>query len=117
MTGAARSSPNIEDVQVPVIDITGLRDALDEGAPLIDVRQPDEWAQAHVRDARLVPLGEVTERTGEIPTDETVYVICRSGNRSGRAVEYLRANGVDAVNVEGGMLAWVEAGNAVETGA
>jgi rhodanese-related sulfurtransferase len=53
---------------------------------------------------------------GEIPTEVTVYVICKSGGRSAKAVEHLRANGVDAVNVAGGTLAWIEAGNAVETG-
>lgn len=115
--GTAVASPSIVAVQIPAIDVTELREELDGGAPLVDVRQPDEWEQAHVAGARLVPLGEVVDRVDEIPTDQTVYLICRSGARSGKAVEYLRGNGVDAVNVTGGMLAWIEAGNAVETGA
>jgi molybdopterin-guanine dinucleotide biosynthesis protein A/rhodanese-related sulfurtransferase len=109
-------TPSIGAVQVPEIDITTLGQKLDDGAPLFDVRQPDEYEQGHAPGARLVPLGEVPDRVGEFPTDETVYVICRSGGRSGKAVEHLRANGVDAVNVAGGTLAWVEAGNAVEEG-
>lgn len=109
-------TPSIGDVQVPEVDIPTLRQELEGGAPLFDVRQPDEYEQGHAPGARLVPLGEVPDRVGEFPTDQTIYVICRSGGRSGKAVEHLRANGVDAVNVAGGTLAWVEAGNAVEQG-
>ena len=61
--------------------------------------------------ARLIPLGEVTERTEEIPDDQPVYVICRSGARSARAVEWLIGQGYDAANVAGGTLAWVELGS------
>ena len=90
---------------------------LDGGAPLFDVRQPDEYEEARAPGAALVPLAEVPERIGEFPTDRTVYVICKSGGRSAKAVEHLRANGVDAVNVDGGTMAWIEAGNAVDRGA
>ena len=102
--------------QVPAIDVTDLAAELAHGAPLVDVRQPDEFQQAHIAGARLIPLGDVPDRAAELPTDETVYVVCRSGNRSGRAVEFLRHQGIDAVNVTGGMIAWADAGNAVETG-
>ena len=102
--------------QVPAIDVTDLAAELAQGAPLVDVRQPDEFQQSHIAGARLIPLGEVPDRTAELPIDETVYVVCRSGNRSGRAVEFLRHQGIDAVNVTGGMIAWADAGNAVETG-
>lgn len=102
--------------QVPAIDVTDLAAELARGAPLVDVRQPDEFEEAHIAGARLIPLGEVPDRAAEIPTDGTVYVVCRSGGRSGRAVEFLRHQGIDAVNVTGGMIAWADAGNAVETG-
>jgi len=108
--------PRIPAVQVPAIDIATLRTKLEEGAPLVDVREPDEYEAGHAPGARLVPLGEVPERLGEVPADETVYVICKSGGRSAKAVEHLRANGIDAVNVAGGTLAWIEAGHPVETG-
>jgi molybdenum cofactor guanylyltransferase len=114
--GGPARTPSIGPVQVPDIDIPTLREKLDAGEPLFDVRQPDEYEEAHAPGARLVPLGEVPERLGEFPTDRTVYVICRSGGRSAKAVEHLRANGVDAVNVAGGTLAWIEAGNAVDQG-
>jgi rhodanese-related sulfurtransferase len=104
-------------VDIPTIDIETLADKLDQGAPVFDVRQPDEYEEAHVPGVRLVPLGEVPERADEFPSEGEVYVICKSGGRSGRAVEFLRARGVDAVNVAGGTLAWIEGGKPVERGA
>ncbi|HEX4867326.1 MAG TPA: rhodanese-like domain-containing protein [Acidimicrobiales bacterium] len=101
---------------IPHIDVRELAERRAAGAPLIDVREENEFAEGHAPGAQLIPLGQVAERIAEIPTDQTVYVICRSGGRSGKAVEHLRAHGVDAVNVAGGTLAWVEAGQAVETG-
>jgi rhodanese-related sulfurtransferase len=102
-------------MDVPEIDIAGLAAAREGGALLIDVRQPDEYASAHVPGARLIPLDDVPERIDEVPTDQTVYVICGSGPRSARAVEYYLQQGLDAVNVAGGTRAWVEAGNPVDT--
>jgi rhodanese-related sulfurtransferase len=101
---------------VPEIDVADLARRRASGAPLIDVRQPDEWAECRAPGARLLPLGDVPERFDEVPTDQTVYVICRSGARSAKAVELLRARGFDAVNVAGGTLAWREAGLPVESG-
>ncbi|HEY1118785.1 MAG TPA: NTP transferase domain-containing protein [Acidimicrobiales bacterium] len=115
--GRLARTPSIGQVQVPAIDIPTLRQKLDAGEPLFDVRQPDEYEEARAPGAVLVPLGEVPDRIDEFPTDRTVYVICKSGGRSAKAVEHLRANGVDAVNVDGGTMAWIEAGNAVERGA
>lgn len=103
-------------MQVPAIEIDALRTRLDEGAPLIDVRQPEEYQEAHAAGARLIPLGEVAQRVDELPREGSVYVICRSGGRSAKAVEYLRANGVDAINVTGGTVAWIEAGAPIESG-
>jgi rhodanese-related sulfurtransferase/molybdopterin-guanine dinucleotide biosynthesis protein A len=95
---------------VPEIDVDQLAALLDEGAYLLDVRNPDEHATAHLEAAVLVPLGELAERSDEVPTDITVYVICAVGGRSARAAEHLRTIGVDAVNVTGGMTAWIASG-------
>jgi len=83
--------------------------AIDD-AVIIDVRQPEEYDAAHVDGARLVPLGELVERMGELPTEGTLYLMCRSGARSAQATAYLEAQGYDAVNVDGGIIAWHEAG-------
>ena len=76
------------------------------GAFLLDVRQQDEWDAGHSPDATLVPLGELAARVDEIPTDQSIVVICRSGGRSTKAAEALVAAGYDAVNLAGGMQAW-----------
>lgn len=93
-------------------------DALDRAAiTLIDVREPDEYAAAHVPGARLVPLATVPAAQPSLPTDEPLYLICRTGGRSLEAAEYLDAHGYDVVNVVGGTAAWVAAGKPVDTGA
>ncbi len=99
-----------------MIDIATLADKLEAGQPVFDVRQPDEYEEAHAPGVRLVPLDEVPDRVSEFPTEGEVYVICKSGGRSAKAVEFLREQGVDAVNVTGGTMAWIEAGHPVDTG-
>ena len=79
-------------------------------AVILDVREDDEWAAGHVEGATHVPLGEVPQRLGELPDADPLYIICRSGNRSGRAAAWLGQQGVDSVNVAGGMRAWAAAG-------
>lgn len=99
--------------EISVDELTTLADG---GAVVVDVRMPDEYDEAHVPGALLIPLPELTTRHGEIPATDTVYVICRSGGRSLKACEFLVGGGRDAVNVAGGTLAWIEAGLPVATG-
>jgi rhodanese-related sulfurtransferase len=90
-----------------------------DDAWLLDVREDDEWTAGHVPGAVHIPLGQLGARTAEIPQDEIVYVICRSGGRSGRATEALAGAGWQAVNVAGGMQSWAAAGRPMtaDTGA
>ncbi|MFT4297308.1 MAG: rhodanese-like domain-containing protein [Micropruina sp.] len=84
---------------------------LPDDAVVLDVREPGEWAAGHAPGAVHIPLGEVVGRLSELPeTDGPLPVICRSGARSERVAAYLLANGIDAVNVAGGTLAWAQAG-------
>lgn len=80
----------------------------DTSTVLLDVREPDEWAAGHAPDACHVPLGDLDP--AGLPAASTVLCICRSGGRSAKATEALRAAGIDAANVTGGMTAWAEAG-------
>ena len=101
------------------IDIEGLKQQLDndDDTALIDVREPAEYAEARVPGAVLIPMRQLPARLDEVPADRTVYVICRSGNRSGQMGPLLDAHGFDSVNVLGGTVAWVQAGLPYETGA
>ena len=101
------------------IDIDGLREQLhgEQDTVLIDVREPVEYAEAHVPGAHLIPMGQLASRLDEVPRERTVYVICRTGNRSGQMGPLLDAHGYDSVNVLGGTKAWVEAGHPYDTGA
>jgi rhodanese-related sulfurtransferase len=89
--------------------------AVPEGAWLLDVREDDEWAAGHVPDATHIPLGQLGARTSELPADQEIYVICRSGARSGRATQALNGAGWRAVNVAGGMQDWAAAGKPMTT--
>jgi rhodanese-related sulfurtransferase len=73
---------------------------------LLDVREADEYDAGHAPGVVLHPLGELPTVVGELPTDRPVLCICRSGARSATATDFLRRQGVDAINLEGGMQAW-----------
>ncbi len=84
-----------------------------DGAVVIDVREPFEYAAGHVPGARLLPLSQVSVRAAELPKDEPVYVICATGNRSLVAADYLARAGVDAWSVAGGTSEWQRGGRPV----
>lgn len=83
------------------------------GLPLIDVREVDEYAAGHVPGAVNIPMSELTTRLDELP-DGAFDVICQSGGRSARVVEYLAAQGHDATNIDGGTGGWQALGKPVE---
>jgi rhodanese-related sulfurtransferase len=101
---------------VPEIAVDRLAEQLPGGVRIVDVREVNEYVAGHVPGAVLVPLGTVPDRLDAFDGDGPVYVVCRSGARSGRACEYLRQYGYDAINVAGGTLAWIDAGHAVVEG-
>lgn len=98
------------------IDVDQLETNLKDGATLVDVREPGEYAEAHVPGAVLVPMGQLSDRLGELDRSRPVHVICASGNRSSAMCDLLSAAGFEAVNVTGGTTAWVRSGRPVEGG-
>lgn len=92
-------------------------DDLSSGDFLLDVREDEEWRAGHAADALHIPMSEFVSRYGELteaaPRDGRVNVICRSGGRSAQVTMYLSQQGIDAVNVAGGMEAWEAAGRPV----
>ncbi|WP_026549350.1 rhodanese-like domain-containing protein [Arthrobacter sp. Br18] len=85
-------------------------EAVSNHAKILDVREDYEWAAGHVEGALHIPLDQLPGRLTELDPDEGLHVICRTGVRSQRAGEWLVGNGYCAVNVAGGMGAWLEAG-------
>ncbi|MCA9968111.1 MAG: rhodanese-like domain-containing protein, partial [Anaerolineales bacterium] len=82
---------------------------------VIDVREQWEYDEGHIPNITLMPMGEIASRLSEIPTDKEVVVTCRSGNRSSQVATFLRDQGFTNVhNMEGGILAWQQAGLPVE---
>jgi rhodanese-related sulfurtransferase len=86
---------------------------------IVDVREPDEFngVLAHVPGARLLPLGSLVARAGELSKERPVVTVCRSGARSAQAAVLLSKAGFDKVaNLAGGMLRWRAQRFAVEGG-
>jgi len=100
--------------EVSAADAQALRD---DGAFILDVRQPDEWATVHIPDATLIPLGELESRLAEVPRDRQVVVVCRSGNRSAQGRDILLGAGFPSVtSMAGGMNDWAAAGYPTASG-
>ncbi len=84
---------------------------MQQGALLVDVREQNEFDEVHAEGAQLIPLSEFETRYAELPKDRELVMICRSGARSARAGEFLKAQGYgEVVNLAGGTMAWVEGG-------
>ncbi|MBL1109562.1 rhodanese-like domain-containing protein [Streptomyces sp. 5-8] len=100
---------------MPTVQVTDLKD----GDFLLDVREDDEWQAGHAEGALHIPISEFVARYGELteaaPQDGRVHVICRSGGRSAQVTMYLVQQGIDAVNVDGGMHHWEQTGRTVVT--
>lgn len=118
MSAWARVTSNSmsEMATVPQITVDDLAAAVDRQEVVVDVRMPDEYVEAHVPGAILIPLPELPARVDEIPDADPVHLICRSGARSQKAAELLAAQGRSVTNVAGGTLAWIESGRSTVSG-
>ena len=89
----------------------------DQGAFVLDVREPDEWAAGHIPGATLIPLGQLASRLAEVPQDQQVVVVCRSGNRSATGRDILLDAGfTEVTSMGGGMNTWISQGFETVTG-
>ncbi|MER0446876.1 rhodanese-like domain-containing protein [Streptomyces sp. NPDC052196] len=98
---------------LPSVDVAGVpADAL-----VLDVREADEWAAGHAEGALHVPMSDFVARFGEVTEavadGRRAYVMCRVGGRSAQVTQYLLQQGIDAVNVDGGMQVWEASGRTV----
>ncbi len=95
------------------VNVAEVLELLDGGAFLLDVREDNEWESGRASNATHIPLNDVPAHLEEMPSDRLIVCVCRSGARSGRAAKFLIERGHDAVNLEGGMLAWSAEGEAL----
>ncbi|HRW07774.1 MAG TPA: rhodanese-like domain-containing protein [Caldilineaceae bacterium] len=114
-----------QEAAAPEIDLSTLAETIDpetvaaikERADVfvIDVREQWEYDEAHIPGVNLLPMNTIPSRLSEIPTDKTVVLTCRSGNRSGQVFQYLKQQGFTNIhNMQGGIVAWQGAGLPVE---
>jgi rhodanese-related sulfurtransferase len=98
------------------IDAHTLREQLARGDDivLLDVREPDEVAEWAFPDALHIPLGQLGSRTGELPADRRLVVVCHAGVRSAAAADALSKAGWPAESLAGGAVAWVADEHATE---
>jgi len=100
-----------EDESVPAISVQELKGKMDarDAFELIDVREPFEFEIARIDGAKLIPLGEISERADELHREQTFIIHCHSGVRSAQAVQLLKKRGfANVFNLEGGIDAWSE---------
>jgi len=84
---------------------------INDGAVVVDVREPAEFAAGHLANSRNIPLAEVGNRVAELPAGKPLVVLCASGSRSARAAAVLRKAGrADVFCLDGGLSGWQQAG-------
>jgi rhodanese-related sulfurtransferase len=89
------------------------KEAQDNGAMLIDVRESHEYRSGHAPGAKHISVQVIERRLGEIPKEREIIVVCQSGMRSQKAADILSRNGYKVLNVSGGMVGWQRAGQKV----
>lgn len=89
---------------------------LKDSATIVDVREDDEYATSHVPGSLSIPMSCLVDCFDQLPTDTPLYIICASGNRSGKVAEYLAGRGLDATNIEGGIIEWSSYGGPAVSG-
>jgi len=87
-----------------------------EGTFVLDVRTAEEWNEYHAPNTTLIPLDELSARVNELPKDQPIVVVCRSGNRSQTGRDILLAAGFNATSMNGGLNAWRDSGYPVVSG-
>ncbi|MGH3356810.1 MAG: rhodanese-like domain-containing protein [Nocardioidaceae bacterium] len=100
---------------VPTVDVDGVPADLPDDLTVVDVREQDEWDAGHIEGSQHVPLGDLPARIDDVPEDGRLLVVCKVGGRSAQATAYLLQQGRQAINLDGGVLAWSQAGRPLVT--
>ena len=110
--GAAPAQVRDETTTLPAeISIYEAHELYQEGVFFLDVRTQEEWVEFHAPNSTLIPLDQLESRIHEVPDDEQIVVVCRSGNRSQAGRDILLENGFEQVtSMAGGLNAWRSSG-------
>lgn len=100
----------------PEISVHEAQKRIEGGALLLDVREREEYDEERIPGSQLLPLSELMARSDELPQDREIVAQCRSGKRSAQATDFLRAQGLEVTNMEGGILRWKAEGLPTEKG-
>ena len=102
--------------EVPSVTVAEIAD----GAIIVDVREDDEWLAGRIEGSLHVPMNSVPQQLQYRPelfsSEQPLVIVCAVGGRSAHVTAWLLANGVDAVNLEGGIGAWMSAGRPIVSG-
>ena len=99
---------------MPEVAAAEAKKLIDSGAQVVDIRTDVEHEAGHIPGDRHVPLADLPGESAQLNKDAALIVYCRSGNRSGPTAEAFAASGWDAHSIDGGLLAWSEAGYELE---
>jgi rhodanese-related sulfurtransferase len=99
---------------MPEVSALDAKKIVDDGGQVVDARTDVEFAAGHIPDARHIPIADLQREAAGLAKEKPVIIYCRSGNRSGPAAEAFAASGWDAHSIEGGLIAWHEAGLELE---
>jgi sulfur-carrier protein adenylyltransferase/sulfurtransferase len=103
------AEPDYAGPEINVEELQREREAKGDELVLIDVREPHEWEIAHIEGARLIPLGQLPERLGELDGHTEIVTQCHHGARSMKALQILKGAGFGKVrSLAGGIDAWAE---------
>jgi rhodanese-related sulfurtransferase len=99
---------------MPEVSASEAKEIIDAGSQLVDVRTDVEFGAGHIPGARHVPLADLQRESANLDQVQPVVIYCRSGNRSAPAADAFAASGWDAHSIDGGLIAWSEAGYELE---
>ena len=95
---------------VPSVTVDQLPAQLPDELVVVDVREQVEWQHGHLEGSLHLPMSELPARFDELPADGRLLIVCKVGGRSARVVQYLVQQGIDAFNLDGGLVEWEAAG-------
>ncbi|HUG33442.1 MAG TPA: rhodanese-like domain-containing protein [Anaerolineales bacterium] len=105
------------DSQPKLISVDDAHELYQNGTFFIDVRTQEEWNEFHAPNSVLIPLDQLQDRLAELPDDQLIVVVCRSGNRSEMGRDILLEAGFKQVtSMEGGLTEWAASGYPIENG-